>query len=174
MILHRALALLCLLAFLTPLGARAQDTGTLHLRPLHIDFPATWVFDGSKRPIEGRGPQGEKVLISVARQRPGAASGPAQSARDMAQGLEDVLKGLAARTGKVLVRPVSEFPVPEGKVGYSSAAESSGFFGGKSYFLQYALVAPGAIFFFTVEGDGEALAALQWFDAVFATQRWDD
>lgn len=172
--LHRAIALLWWLVFLTPLGARAQDTGTLHLRPLHLDFPATWTFDGSKRPIEGRGPQGEKVLISIARPRPGAASGPGPSAKDMAKGLEDVLKGLAAKTGKVLVRPVSEFPVPEGKVGYSSATESSGFLGGKSYFIQYALAAPGVIFFITFEGDGEALAALQRFDAVFATQRWDD
>ena len=52
--LHRTLALLLWLVCLAPCGAVAQDVGTLHLHPLHLDFPAAWTFDGSKRPRSAR------------------------------------------------------------------------------------------------------------------------
>lgn len=160
---------------LVSLGARAQDVGVLHLRPLHLELPATWTFDGSKRPIEGRGPDGEKVLISIMRKRPEAASEPAPSAKEMAQGFANgPMSQLASKGGKVVVRPVGEFPVPEGKAGYSAGSEGSSMFGGKSYFIQYLLAAPGVVIYLTFEGKGEAAPAMQKFDAFFNTQRWDE
>src|SRR5580698_2173399 len=45
--------------------ANAQDVGLLHLGALRLQFPSTWSFDFSKRPVEGRGPNGERVLITT-------------------------------------------------------------------------------------------------------------
>ena len=84
------------------------------------------------------------------------------------------MKELAAKGGMVVVRPVSQFPVAEGKAGYSAGSETSSVFGGKSYFIQYLLAAPGVIVYFTFEGKGEAQSAMQRFDSFFATQQWDE
>jgi len=170
---HRILLLLfCILA---NTAALAQDIGVLHLRPLHLELPPTWTFDGSKRPIEGKGPDGEKVLISIMRKRPSAASEPVPAAQEMAQGFaQGPMRELASKGGKAVVRPVSEFPTHEGKAAYSAGSESSSTFGGKSYFVQYLLAAPGVIIYLTFEGKGEALPAMQRFDPFFATQRWDE
>jgi hypothetical protein len=171
---HRILLLSSVL-LLSRTSALAQDVGVLHLRPLHLELPATWTFDGSKRPIEGRGPEGEKVLISIMRKRPGAASEPMPSAQETAQGFVHGPMGeLASKSGKTVVRPISEFPVQEGKAGYSAGSEISSMLGGKSYFIQYLLAAPGVIIYLTFEGKGEALPAMQRFDAFFNTQRWDE
>jgi hypothetical protein len=174
MSMYRVLLLLSALLF-AHVGAFAQDVGVLHLRPLHLELPATWAFDGSKRPIEGRGPEGEKVLISIMRKRPGAASEPLPTAKEMAQGFGQGPMGeLALKGGKTVVRPVSEFPVQDGKAGYSAGSEVSSMFGGKSYFIQYLLAAPGVLIYLTFEGKGEAPTAMQRFDAFFSTQRWDE
>ena len=172
--IHRILLLSSIL-LLSQTGALAQDVGVLHLRPLHLELPATWTFDGSKRPIEGRGPEGEKVLISIMRKRPGAASEPVPTAKEMAQGFaQGPMSELASKGGKAVVRPVSEFPVQEGKAAYSAGSETSGMLGGKSYFVQYLLAAPGVIIYLTFEGKGGALPAMQRFDGFFNTQRWDE
>jgi hypothetical protein len=172
--LRRKFLLLSLLLF-TISGSSAQDVGVLHLRPLHLELPSTWSFDGSRNPIEGKGPQGEKLLISTMRRRVSAASEPAPSAKETAQGFAQGPMGdLASKGGKVVVRPVSEFPVQDGKAGYSAGSESSSVFGGKSYFIQYLLAAPGVIIYLTFEGKGEALPAMQRFDEFFKTQRWDE
>ncbi len=81
---------------------------------------------------------------------------------------------LATNGGKTVIRPVSELPAPEGKVIYSSGSESSGLSGGKSYFLQYIMAAQGVLIYITFEGKGEAASALQRFDGIIATQKWDE
>jgi hypothetical protein len=81
---------------------------------------------------------------------------------------------LATKGGKTIVRPVSRIPAPEGKAGYSVASEATSLLGGKSYFIQYLLAAPGVIIYFTVEGKGEAKEAMERFDAFLQTQTWDD
>ena len=163
------------LAAFTLSAALAQEVGVLHLRPLHLELPATWSFDGSKRPIEGVGPDGEKVLISILRLRPKAPSEPLPSAQDTARGfVQDRMGELATKGGKTVVRPVSEVPVPEGKAGYSVGSEASGILGGKSYFIQYLLAAPGVIIYVTLEGKGEAKPPMERFDAVLGTQKWDE
>lgn len=154
--------------------AFAQDVGTLHLTPLHIELPVTWQFNESKRPIEGSGPDGEKVLVSIMRKRI-AASEPVPDAGDLAKGFAQGPMGqLATKGGKIIVRPIAEMPVPAGKAGYSVGSEASGVFAGKSYFVQYLLASPGVLIYLTFEGKGEALSAMKRFDSFFETQRWDE
>jgi hypothetical protein len=164
-----------LLLLVASASALAQEVGVLHLNPLHLELPSTWTFNGSKQPLEGKGPDGEKVLISIMRIRPGAASGPVPTANESLQGLvQGPMVQLASKGGQVVVRPVSQFPTKEGKAAYSAGSESSGIFGGKSYFIQYVLAAPGTVIYLTFEGKGPAATAMQRFDAFFATQRWDE
>lgn len=172
--IHRLLLLSSML-LLSHVRVLAQDVGILHLTPLHLELPVTWTFDGSKQPIEGRGPQGEKVLISTMRKRSGAASEPLPTAKETARHfVQGPMGELASKGGKAVIRPVSEFTVSEGRAGYSTASEKSSMFGGKSYFIQYLLAAPGLVIYLTFEGNGEALPAMQRFDAFFNTQRWDE
>jgi hypothetical protein len=149
----------------------AQSVGVLHLNPLHLELPATWIFDGSKNPIEGKGPNGEVLLISVLRRQ----AGPSESALKVAEGFSgEEMADLASRRGKVVIRPVGKFPAPTGKVGYSAGSEVSDTDGGKSYFIQYLLAEPNVMIYFTFEGKDEALPAMQRFDALIRTQHWDE
>jgi hypothetical protein len=169
------IALVVLFAALATASARAQDVGLLHLRPLHLELPPTWTFDGTKRPIEGRGPDGEKVLVTIMRRKPGAASEPIPTAKETARGFtQGPMTEMASKGGKTVVRPVGELPTPEGKAGYSAGSEISSTFGGRSYFVQYLLAAPGVIIYLTFEGKGEAAPAMRRFDAFFETQKWDE
>jgi len=152
----------------------AQEVGVLHLRPLHLEIPATWSFDGSKNPIEGLGPNGEKALVSIMRRKPSAASEPTPSAREITLGFSSgPMHQLAKNAGQV-IRPVSELAAPEGKIIYSSGSEKSAVFSGKSYFVQYAIASPGVLIYITFEGKGELGPAMQQFDGFIATQRWDE
>lgn len=168
-------ALLFLAYLLLSNYSLAQDIGILHLTPLHLELPFSWKFDGSKRPIEGKGPDGEVVLISVKRMQADEKSGATLSAKEAAKNFAQGAMGQLASKGKqTIVRPVSEFPTIEDKVAYSAGSESSGMFGGKSYFIQYILASTEVIIYLTFEGKGEASPAMQRFDAFLATQRWDE
>lgn len=167
-------ALLLFLALITSVSTFAQEVGTLHLRPLHLEFPSSWRFDGAKNPIQGFGAEGEKALISVMRGKPGGGPDPVPSTKELTQGFaQGPMTQLAAKGGKTVIRPVSELPAPEGKVIYSSGSESSGLLGGKTYFLQYLMAAQGVLIYITFEGKGEAASAIQKFDSIIATQKWD-
>lgn len=151
--------------------AFAQSVGVLHLNPLHLELPATWIFDGSKDPIEGKGPNGEVLLISVMRRQ----AGPSESALKVAEGFSgEDMADLASKRGKLVIRPVEKFPVPMGKIGYSAGSEISDTDGGKSYFIQYLLAESNVMIYFTFEGKGEALPAMRRFDALIRTQHWDE
>lgn len=153
----------------------AQEVGVLHLRPLHLELPATWKFDGSKRPIEGTGPDGEKVLISVFRSGSPTGSGQLPSAKETAKGfVRDHMGQLASKGGKSVIRPITEMPMPDGKAGFSSGSEASNFLSGKSYFVQYLVAASDVIIYFTFEGKGDAKPAMERFDEIFKTQSWDE
>ncbi|QNA89819.1 hypothetical protein G4G28_17435 [Massilia sp. Dwa41.01b] len=167
--------LLCSYLLLTLPQALAQDIGVLHLSPLHLELPATWSFDQSKQPIEGHGLNGEKLLISVMRKRAGPATEAVPSVKEIAQKFaHGQMSKLASKGGATIVRPLSEFPVPEGKAAYSVASEKSSPFGGKKYFIQYIFATPEVIIFLTFEGNGEALSAMRQSDTLLNTQRWDD
>jgi hypothetical protein len=81
---------------------------------------------------------------------------------------------LASKGGKKLVRPVTPLPVPNGREGYSAGSESGSSAGGKQFFLQYILGSSEAFVYLTFEGQGDAVQALEKFDAIIATQQWDN
>jgi len=170
----KAILFFAVTAFIS-VSAFAQDVGVLNLRPLHLAVPATWSFDESKRPIAGKGPDGEKVLISVMRLKPGVEANARNSlvatAKDFADG---PMIGLTSKNGRIIVRPVSGLSVGDGKIGFSAGSDLKDPVGGKYYFLQYLVAAPKTMIYFTFEGSGEAVDALQRIDSIFATQRWDE
>ena len=154
--------------------ASAQEVGVLHLRPLHLELPANWKFDGTKTPIEGTGPEGEKLLVSIMRRRPDAAA-TTPPATEMAKGFaRDRMPQLSAKDGKTVIREVTEFPAPTGKVAFSAASEKSGLLSDDRYFIQYILACDSALFYLTVEGNGKAAAVLERFDQIISRQQWDN
>ena len=109
------------------------------------------------------------------RRRTDAQGQSAKPAQELAQGFADgPMKELAAKGGKVVVRPVVEIQASPGKAAFSAASEVQGAFGRRSYFIQYVLAGSNALFYFTFEGSGEASSAMARFDAFFDTQRWDE
>jgi len=155
--------------------AIAQDVGVLHLRPLHLELPATWQFDGTKNPIEGVGPDGEKLLVTIMRRKTQEGSNPARPATELAKGFaQDTMQKLSVKDGKSIVRAVSEFSAPEGKIAFSAASEKSGFLGGDKYFVQYVLASDSALIYLTIEGKGKASPVLERFDLIIAGQKWDN
>src|SRR5258705_10934082 len=101
-----------LFALLTTLACDAEVAETLNLSPLHLEWPSNWSFDASKRVIEGKGSNGEKVLIMVLRR-----SEPSPSGKEV-----DRL-AMGPKADLTIVRELSAFPVAEGKTGYSAAWE---------------------------------------------------
>jgi hypothetical protein len=160
-------------AFAVP--AHAEDVGVLHLNPLHLTFPATWTFDGSNKPIEGRGPDGEKVLITIMKHIADNGSNASQSGKDLASNFaKNQMHVLATKAGQTVVRPVTHLPTPEGKTGFSAASENSGLFTGERYFVQYLLASNSAVIYLTVEGKGKASVIYKSFDEIMRTQQWDE
>jgi hypothetical protein len=173
--LRTLLTLLLVVCTATALPAQAEDVGVLHLRPLHLILPPTWTFDESKNPIEGRGPDGEKLLITIMKRRSDGGSNSPASAKDLASGFaKDKMPLLAAKDGKTVVRPVTPVSTPEGKVGFAAASEKSGLFSGEQYFVQYLLASDSALIYLTVEGKGKVSAVTERFDEIMRTQRWDE
>lgn len=166
--------LLVVASLLVLRGAAAEEVGMLHLTPLHLELPATWSFDGSKQPIEGTGPSGEKVLISIMRRRHDSATDELPSPEAVAQSSHGRMTELATKGGKSVVRPLQKIAVPDGKAGYSIASEATSLLRRKSYFAQYLLAARGVVIYITLEGKGEAKPVLERFDAVLQTQTWDE
>lgn len=155
--------------------ALAGDIGVLNLGPLHLILPPTWKFDGSKNPIEGVGPEGEEVLISIARSKPAASVSASPTPQDLAISFsKDKMALLALKNGKTVLRPVTPMPTPEGKVAFSAASEKSGFFGGSLYFVQYLLASESALIYMTIEGKGKAAPVVERFDEIMNNQQWDE
>ncbi|WP_141753218.1 hypothetical protein [Duganella sp. HH101] len=159
-----------LASLLLSFSAQMAHAQAVDAPPLHLQLPSTWTLDSARRPMEGKGPDGEKMMVTIARALPNKTTTAREDAHAFAQG---VLKDVASRNGKLVVRAVEAFPVPAGKTAYSSASESSRLFG-KYYFIQYLLASEDAMFYFTFEGKGEALPALKRFDALMNEQRWDE
>ncbi len=166
------LAIIFTFLFSFSVQAIAQQVGVLHLRPLHLELPATWSINGAGSPIEGVGPNGEKMLITVMRHSGNGDDIPsAEESALMAK--SEIMSPLSKKDGLKVVVPMAAFHMPEGKSGYAVASEEKGFFGGKQYFIQYALTAPGVLNYFTFEGNGDAKEAMERFNSFMATQRWD-
>ncbi|MEN3112009.1 hypothetical protein ACFONG_19355 [Uliginosibacterium paludis] len=162
---------LLLLTLVAAFSINAQDVGVLHLTPLHLQLPPTWQFDGSKNPIEGKGANGEKMLISKVRRSKPEAPPATIYAEKMA---ETHMAAYASNKGKAVIRPVSETPSLPGKKLFSAASEKTALFGGKSYFIQYILANNDYSIYITIEGNGGVSEVIDGFDSIIKTQTWDE
>jgi hypothetical protein len=173
MILKRLFALLLCFYCITTLAAPPEKAGTLNLSPFYLTFPATWTFDASKRPIEGHGPHGELLLITVHHHSDTSVS--PLSIQDIATDFaKNKMPTLAAKNGQEIIRPVTVFPVPEGKLGFSAASEKSRLLGGANYFVQYLVASDSALIYLTFEGKGKASTVIDHFDNLMKTQQWQE
>jgi hypothetical protein len=163
-----ALALLSLLA-------AAQDRTPLRAGTLSVDFPKAWDFKGSGQRAGGHGPDGELVILMYRVLHPGApADVVAQHWTVIRNFARDEMPGLAAAgPGSQVLRAVTESPLQDSRVEYSSVSKRSR--GGRdAYFLQYLLGSSRTIAYFTVEGVGDATQAAARFEKILATQRWQE
>jgi hypothetical protein len=102
-----------------------QDAGLFRLGPLALHFSSGWQFDGSKRPIEGRGPNGEVVMVSYRGLEPGAPDNVRRQHIEMTHGFAKTrMPGLAESKGTV-IRPVTEATRDDGRFMYSSATQTT-------------------------------------------------
>jgi hypothetical protein len=164
------LVIIGLLAVATP---HAQETNLFRIGPLSLMFPATWQFDGSKRPIEGRGPNGGHAIVSYRGLEPDAPEYVREKHVALVRGFaETEMPRLATKNGTV-VKPVTEVPLDSRRFMFTAASQSSRLFR-EYYFVQYLLGSPTAMAYFTFEGYGSAIEASQRLDTIMATQRWGD
>ena len=164
--MKRTLTLIVLMALSFP--SHAQETGILHLIPLHLELPADWDFDGSSNPIQGRNPNGEILLITIVRQREdGTPRDSAQSILDSV--LIDFMQSFVKQKKYTVVRDLTPIPVPEGKAGVSLIAKVNN----RKFFNQYSLASEGVGFYISHEGPGEAIEAAKQFDKYLTKQTWD-
>ncbi len=162
---------IAIFSFATCVTVFGQGIGVLYLSPLHIELPGSWQFDGSKMPIEGYGPNGEKLLVTILRLKPDAT---VTSAEDNVLGMLERLEYSGTKDGQQVVRELSKFPVHAGKAGYSMASEESSLFGAKKHFIQYLLASSHSVIYLTFEGRGAVSSVLPEYDRYLATQTWDD
>ena len=80
------------------------------------------------------------------------------------------MPSVAEKNGKV-IRPVVEQPLPDSRSQFSAASQGRRMFR-EYYFIQYLLASKHGMVYLTVEGYGNAAAALSTFDDVVATQQW--
>jgi hypothetical protein len=159
---------------LSSLLATAQDRAPLRAGTLSVDFPKDWNFRASAQRAEGHGPDGELVLLNYRVLHPGApAEVVTQHWTVIRNFARDEMPGLAAGQDSQVIRAVTESPLQEARVAYSSVSKRSRE-GREGYFLQYLLASSRTIAYFTVEGLGDAAQAAARFEKILATQRWQE
>ncbi|NDI84363.1 hypothetical protein [Undibacterium crateris] len=168
---HHLLAIVLAALLHLPMAAHAEEVGILHLRPLHLQLPPTWQFDGKKNPIEGYGPNGEKVLITIMRRKNESVPLFTEIAKGFA---ESQMKKLGEKGNLSISRPLAQLPTPTGKIGFSVASEGTSPLGGNLYFIQYLLAGESALFYLTVEGRGDVAPIVEQFNSYIATHVWDN
>ncbi len=154
-------------------SAYGQETLLLRVGTLSLDVPSSWSFSGSNQRAEGRGPDGEGVIVSYRVLKPGAPDPVVEHHWKTIRGFaSDRMPELASKNGEVL-RPVTEYSLPEGRVQFSALSQGTKMFR-SYYFLQYLLGSSRLMVYITVEGYGNASEASIRFEKILATQRWDE
>ncbi|MEJ8834943.1 hypothetical protein [Ramlibacter sp. AN1133] len=158
---------------LLPTLAAAQDN-PLRAGTLTVQFPKTWNFRASAQRAEGHGPDGETVLLNYRVLHPGApADVVAQHWIVIRNFARDEMPGFAAGSNAQVIRKVTELPLQDARVEFSSVSKRSRQ-GQDAYFLQYLFGSSRTIAYFTVEGVGDATQAAARFEKILATQRWQE
>jgi hypothetical protein len=154
-------------------AAFADELLELRMATLALQVPATWRFTGTSERAEGKGPDGEYVIASYRKLKRDAPSDVIAYHWKAIRGFaKDKMPDLAVKNGEVVVA-VSEKLLPGGRVQFSAMSQ------GKKmlrdyYFLQYLLGSSQSLVYITVEGYGSTLDAAARFEAILATQRWED
>lgn len=160
---------LALFSLLAPAQDRALRAGTLS-----VEFPKEWNFRASAQRAEGHGPDRELVLVNYRVLPPGApAEVVAQHWTVLRNFARDEMPGLAAGKDTQVIRSVTESPLQDARVEFSSVSKRSRE-GRDGYFLQYLFGSARTIAYFTVEGFGDATQAATRFEKILATQRWQE
>jgi len=155
------------------LCALAVEPLVLRVGTLAMQFPDGWTFQGGKQRAEGKGPDGEAVIVTYRVLVQGAPPEAVEQHWKAVRGFAaDKLPEIAAKNGEVL-RPPAEVALPGGRVQFSTVSQGKRLLR-DYYFLQYLLGSSRALVFLTVEGFGSATEASGRFDQILATQQWDE
>lgn len=164
-------ALLLLLAYT---AASAQELYILRMGSLILSAPSTWRFEGgANQRVEGKGPDGEGVIANYRFLKPGAPADVIDRHWTTIRGFaSERMPGLASKNGDIL-RPLTETPLPENRVQYSTVSQGKKTFR-DYYFLQYLLGSSRLMVYMTVEGYGNASEVAARFERILSTQRWEE
>jgi hypothetical protein len=154
--------------------AGAADNPVLRTGSLTLTFEPEWQFTPGQQRAEGHGPQGEFVIMNYRTLLPNAPADVVEHHWQTIRGFAaKKMPGIAAAHMNEVRRPLTETPLPEGRVQFSTVSQ------GKKmlrdyYFLQYLLGSQRSMVYMTVEGYGNAEAAAQRFERILATQQWTE
>jgi hypothetical protein len=150
-ILRAAIGASCISA-LASFSVQAEE---LAFGSLLLPWPDGFSVISERGPIELKGPDGAKMLVTVMRPRsePPPAAAAAEQEK-MAGGCDAILRPQAEKVGAVVV-PFERLTLSSGTILCQAGSRKAGVFG-DTYFLQYMFVSPtGRMGFVTVEGKGD-------------------
>jgi hypothetical protein len=150
----------------------ADDSATVHIGPMVLQFPSGWQVHGSAERLDGKGPQDARMVANFSGVKP-SVTDPGKAVLAIVHGFaRDKMAELAQKSGKV-VRAVTEETLANGRIEISAVSQGKKMFK-DYYFLQYLFAATRGMVYITVEGYGEAATAAESFEAILASQQWTD
>jgi len=154
--------------------AQGPDNAVLHAGDVTLAFTPAWKWTQGDERAEGRGPQGELLIATYRTLSPHASNDDLARHRTFIEGFaNNKMPGLAASRDKTVLRPLTETALPGGRVQYATVSQAKKMFR-DYYFLQYMLGSPSSFTYMTIEGFGNAEEKARQFDAILATQQWDE
>jgi hypothetical protein len=163
-----------LIAYVSVAGA--ADNPMLRSGTLTLELTPEWQFTPGPEPqrAEGRGPQGEFVIMNYRTLLPGAPADVVEHHWQTIRGFAtEKMPGVAAAHKNEVRRPLTETALPGGRVQFSTVSQGRKMFR-DYYFLQYLLGSPRSLVYMTVEGYGNAEEAARRFERILATQQWNE
>jgi hypothetical protein len=154
--------------------AGAADNPVVRTGTLSLVFSPEWQITAGTQHVEGRGPQGEFMIMNYLNLPPDAPADAVERHWQVIRGFaNDKMPGIAASHQNEVRRPLTETALPDGRVQFSTVSQGKKMFR-DYYFLQYMLGSPRSMVFMTVEGYGNAEEAAQRFERILATQQWNE
>ena len=155
-------------------AANGADNTVLRAGTVTLAFTPEWKWMQGDQRAEGRGPQGELLILTYRTVAPDATTDDVERHRKFVQGFANgKMPGIAVSHDKTVTRPLTETALPDGRVQYATVSQTKKMFR-DYYFLQYLLGSPHGFAYLTVEGYGSAEEKSRQFDAILATQQWNE
>lgn len=152
----------------------AADNPVLRTGTLTLVFTPDWQFTPGPHRAEGRGPEGEFVIINYRTLLPDVPTDAVEKHWQFIRGFaSEKMPGIATDHDNQIRRPLTETALPEGRVQFSTVSQGKKMFR-DYYFLQYLLGSRRSFVYMTVEGYGNAEEAAQRFERILATQQWNE